>query len=68
MWEEDPSGQKRAGFHERDAAPPRFDIAGAQFSHQAEDVLSAMRGGPSLAATFDDGARVDAFVEECAGR
>ncbi len=68
VWEEDASGAKRAGFHERDAAPPRFDIAGAQFSHQAEDVLRAMCGGPSFAATFEDGARVDAFVEECAGR
>lgn len=68
VWEEDASGQKRAGFHERDAAPPAFDIAGAQFSFQTEDVLCAMRGGPSFAATFEDGARVDAFVEECAGR
>jgi hypothetical protein len=33
-----------------------------------EDIVSAMTGGPSHAATFADGARVDSFVEECAAR
>lgn len=68
VWQEDAAGRKLSGFHERDAAPPQFDIAGAQFSHQMTDVLSAMRGGDSFAATFEDGARIDAFVEECVGK
>jgi predicted dehydrogenase len=63
VWRAEPGGQRETLFHRREAPPPSFDVAGADFSEEVADALDAFAtdrapGGTSL----EEAAAVDRFV------
>jgi predicted dehydrogenase len=63
VWRAARDGSREVVFHRRDAAPPWFDIAGAEFSEEVHDVLDSFATGREPAGTsLSEAATVDRFV------
>jgi predicted dehydrogenase len=63
MWREAGNGSREVVFHRREAPPPWFDVAGAEFSEEVRDVLESFAAGRAPAGTsLAEAAAIDRFV------